>query len=50
MIGNEKYKMGWNNSIKKLTNYYEPISFLGLIIYYTIRIKIFIKKILQNEK
>ena len=49
-IGNEKYKMGWNNSIKKLTNYYEPISFLGLIIYYTIRIKIFIKKILQNEK
>ena len=49
-IGNEKYKIGWNNSIKKLASYYKPISFLGMIIYYKIRIKIFIKKILQNEK
>jgi len=42
--------MGWNNSIKELANYYKPISFLGLIIYYKIRIKLFIKRILKNEK
>ena len=49
-LGGEEYKKDWNNSTQNLTNHYKPITSIGLIIYYKIVIKKFIKNIFKNEK